>query len=75
MPIWIPITLAVIHVLSHLWFLLVIKDTRKFVDSQLWVVSDAHSQIIQTKGLMWIKRIYGATLLIWIPITFILLYS
>jgi|GEM_PF-5352763 len=74
MPLWIPIVAAVMHLISILWLWLVIRDTRKFVDGQLWVVSDANAKLIQTSGLMWIKRLYTISIFLWIPISFIILY-
>jgi hypothetical protein len=74
MPWWILAITAALHVVALLWAVLVIRDTDRFVDGQLWVVSDEYVSSIRTWRLRWIRRLYLLNMLFWIPISFILLY-
>jgi hypothetical protein len=74
MPWWIPTIAAIMHLLSLAWVFLVLKDARRFIDGQLWVVSDENLGAIETRRLKLIRGFYVFSMLMWVPVSFILLY-
>lgn len=73
MPWWIFLIAALMHLLSFLWLSLVIHDSNRFVDGQLWVVSDNNDRVIHTPALRWVKRAYVVSFVLWVPLSIYIL--
>jgi hypothetical protein len=70
MPTWFWITFATLHLISFAWAMLVIKDTRKYIKNQIKVIGEEHRSRLETRKIAFMKLIYLACALAFIPLSF-----